>query len=223
MRKDIKNIHNMATKNISILLLGPSGAGKGTQAKLLSEKYGIKHLQSGEMLRAMAAKEDDFGRQVKAAMQEGFVPSEWIFRMIEEEFSRLGTTGVVIDGFSRKLSEIEMLYDVFRKNKREIDFIFLITLEDGMVIDRLMKRRVCRSCKRIYEADNVGKTCPECGGEVYRRDDDNLESIQKRLSDYKTETSQSIAFIRQNDAIIEIDGDQSVEKVFEQICRHIGA
>lgn len=208
--------------NLSILLLGPSGAGKGTQAKLLSGRYGLRHLQSGEILRNMAAKEDDFGRQVKAAMQEGFVPSEWIFRMIDEEFSKMEGGGVVIDGFSRKLSELKMLYDVFERQGRRFDYIFLINVEDDKVIDRLVNRRLCRNCKQVFDVRDLdSEKCTMCGGEIYKREDDNLISIRKRLEDYKSETSASINFIRERDTIIEINGDQSVEKVFEEICRRI--
>jgi len=209
--------------NFSILLIGPSGAGKGTQARLLAEKYGLKHLQSGELLRNMAAQEDEFGRKVKEAMQHGFVPSEWIFEMIGKEFSRLEGQGVIIDGFSRKLSEIEMLYDVFQEQGRKLDFVFLINVPDEKVIERLLSRRVCRGCKQVFDADELegAVVCPDCGGEIYTRDDDNLEAISRRLEDYKTQTMQVIDFIRKNDGIIEIDGDQQIGKVFEEICRAI--
>lgn len=209
--------------NFSILLIGPSGAGKGTQARLLAEKYGLRHLQSGELLRNMAAKDDDFGRKVKEAMQQGFVPSEWIFEMIDEEFSRLEGQGVVIDGFSRKLSEIEMLYEVFEKQGRKLDFIFLINVPDEKVIERLLNRRVCRGCKQVFDANELDEAavCPDCGGEIYTRDDDNLEAISKRLEDYKTQTTKVIDFIRSRGGISEIDGDQQIESVFEDICRVI--
>lgn len=204
--------------NFNILLIGPSGAGKGTQAKLLAEKYGLRHLQSGEILRNMAAQDTEFGRQVKAALQEGFVPSEWIFQMIEEEFSKLGDQGMVIDGFSRKLSEIEMLCDVFEKKDKKIDFVFLINIGDEEVIERLLNRRLCRKCKEVFDARDLGSgECLLCGGEIYTREDDNLVAIKKRLEDYKKETSLVIEFLKKKREVIEIDGKRPIEGVFNEM------
>lgn len=208
--------------NISILLIGPSGAGKGTQARLLVEKYNLHYLQSGEVLRQLAARDDDFGREVKAALQKGFVPSEWIFKIMQEEFSNLGQQGIVIDGFSRKLPEIEMLYEILEKYGRKLDFVFLINVADKKVIERLKNRKICRDCKEAFDVRNLNEEkCPKCGGIIAGREDDNEETIKGRLNDYKTETSQVIDFIKKNGAVIEIDGDRPVEEVFEEICSHI--
>lgn len=210
-------------KPINILLVGPSGGGKGTQAKMLSEALGLKHLQSGEILRRWASNENEFGRKVNQAMKDGFVPSQWIFQMIGEEFKNVDANqGLVLDGFSRILPEVKMLYDVIEKSGRRLDYVFYIKVSDEEAMKRLSKRGVCSECKEIFILDEIkGMKCSKCGGKVVVRNDDNPESIKKRLDEFKSKTMQVINYIRESGKVIEIDGEQSKNKVFQDIIRHI--
>lgn len=211
----------MDTKEpINILLVGPSGGGKGTQAKMIAERYGLEHLQSGEILRKWAGEKSEFGKKVSDAMQKGFVPSEWIFQMIEEEFRKVDAgKGLVLDSFSRILPEAKMLYDVLEKSGRKLDYVFYIKISDKEAMNRLAKRGVCSICMEVVVIEKAGDAkCPKCGGEVITRKDDNPESIKKRLDDFKTKTTSVLNYIRDNGDLIEIDGQQSIEKVFADIA-----
>lgn len=210
-------------KPINILLVGPSGGGKGTQAKMLADAFGLKHLQSGEILRRWASQDNEFGKRVSDAMQKGFVPSEWIFQMIEEEFKKVDADqGLVVDGFSRILPEVKMLYNVFEKSGRKMDYVFFIKVSDEEAMKRLAKRGVCSKCKGIMMVGEIkDMTCNKCGGKVEIRRDDNLDSIKKRLDEFKTKTTEVIDYIKKQGRLIEIDGEQSKEKVFEDIMSHV--
>lgn len=214
----------MATnKPINILLIGPSGGGKGTQAKMIAEAFGLKHLQSGEILRRWAGEKNEFGRKVSEAMQRGFVPSEWIFRMIEEEFKKVDPNqGLVLESFSRILPEAKMLCDVLEKNGRKLDYVFFIKVSDEEAIKRLERRGICGNCKEIATIDKTkNMKCGKCGGKVKIRKDDNPESIKKRLDDFKLKTTKVINYIKENGKLIEIDGEQSKEKVFFDITSYL--
>lgn len=204
---------------INILLVGPSGGGKGTQAKMIAEKYHLEHLQSGEILRKWASEKSEFGKKVCDAMQKGFVPSEWIFQMIEEEFKVMDANkGIILDGFSRILPEAEMLFDTLKKSGRKLDFVFYIKVSDEEAMHRLVKRGVCKKCKEIVVIGDINDVrCPKCEGKVVIRKDDNPESIKKRLDDFKTKTTEVLNYIKINGTLIEIDGQQPIEKVFADI------
>lgn len=211
-------------KPINILFLGPSGSGKGTQAEMVAEKYNLKRLQSGAILREWAKKKTDFGRKVQEAMYKGFVPSEWIFRITKEELGKVDKNqGLMLENFSRMLPEIKNLYKVLAKLNRKLDCIFLVNISDEEAIRRMLKRGTCQECEKIVILpDNIKELiCSDCGGKIKRRKDENIKSIKKRLSDYHDKTSEVLEYIRKNDRLIEIDGAQAMEKVFEDIVGHI--
>ena len=211
-------------KPLNILFFGPSGSGKGTQAELIAKKYDLKRLQSGAILRKWAKEKTDFGRKVQEAMNEGFVPSEWIFKMTKEELDKVDENqGLMLENFSRMLPEIKNLYNALSELDRKLDYIFLINISDEEAIRRMIKRGTCQECEKVVvlESGIEELVCPDCGGMIKKRKDENIESIKKRLSDYHNKTSEVLDYVRENDRIIEINGEQSVENVFEDIVNHI--
>ena len=211
-------------KPMNILFFGPSGSGKGTQAEMLAKRYDLKRLQSGAILRKWAKEKTDFGKKVQAAMNEGFVPSEWIFQMTKEEFAKVNEDqGLMLENFSRMLPEIKNLYNVLSELDRKLDYIFLIDIGDEEAIQRMIKRGTCQECEKVVVLDSGVEEliCPDCGGMIKRRKDENIKSIKKRLYDYHDKTAEVLDYVRKNDRLIEINGEQSVENVFQDIVNYI--
>lgn len=215
-------------KPLNILILGPSGSGKGTQAKLLAWRFNLEHLASGAMLRKIIKENTSFGRKINAVIhQQGkFVPYQWIIKLVREGIKKINKNkGIVFDGFARKLPEIKELEKLLAKIGREIDYVFVIKITNKEALKRLSARRCCSKCGHLFILGKTlkrsEKVCPRCGGEIYQRKDDTRLRILSRLREYKKETLSVIEYLKKKGKIVEIDGEQSIEKVHKDIIKNI--
>lgn len=203
-----------------IVLLGPPGAGKGTQAKLLASKKGLVHLSTGDILRDEVSKDTKLGKAAKGYMDKGdLVPDTLIIDMIKERLNP--DAGFIFDGFPRTVPQAKALEKV-----ASVDVVINIALSRQEVITRLSSRRVCRKCGKIYnlvyDPPKVDGLCDNCGGELFQRDDDKREVIENRYDVYMKETAPLIDFYTERGLLIELDGSSSTEQVFEQVLAALG-
>ncbi len=198
-----------------IILLGPPGAGKGTQAKLLAAKNGLAHLSTGDILRDEVTRDTELGRKAKGYMNRGdLVPDELIIDMIEGRLDEDG--GFILDGFPRTVTQAEALEKI-----TAIDVVINIALTRDEVIRRLSSRRVCRDCGKIYNLlynspKNEG-VCDACGGNLFQREDDRRDVIENRYDVYIDVTAPLINFYKERGLVKDVDGSQATEKVSDQI------
>jgi len=203
-----------------IILLGPPGAGKGTQAKRIVEKTGLLHLSTGDILRDEVARGTELGKQAKAYMDRGdLVPDELIIGMIRGRIEN--ADGFILDGFPRTVAQAEALERI-----TPVDVVIDIELERDEVIRRLSSRRVCRNCGKIYNLisnpPKVDGKCDACGGELYQRDDDRPEVIENRYDVYTSSTAPLIEFYRSRGLLVEVDGKADPDAIFARIMEIIG-
>lgn len=202
-----------------VVLLGPPGAGKGTQAELLAETLDIPHVSSGDLFRDHLSRETELGQLAKEYMDRGeLVPDDVTVNMVMERIGRAGCEGgVILDGFPRTLSQAEALDEGLEKRGRQVAVVPLIQVGDEEVIRRLTSRRVCRDCGAVYNLvfspPSEDEICDVCGGELYQRDDDNLRTVRNRLHTYHKETSPLIGYYFAKNLLVEIDGERSVKEV----------
>ena len=199
-----------------VVLLGPPGAGKGTQAKQIVEKLGLVHLSTGDILRDEVARETVLGKTAKGFMDRGeLVPDHLIINMIRGRIEA-AVTGFLLDGFPRTTAQAEALGEF-----ATIDAVLNITLAREEVVRRLTGRRVCRACGKIYNLTfNLaeGQTaCADCGGELYQRDDDKTEVIENRYDVYEKSTAPLIDYYDKLGVLRALDGSAGSERVFSEI------
>ena len=195
-----------------LVLVGPPGAGKGTQAQFLAAHYLIPHISTGDIFRANLKAGTPLGEQAKSFMDRGeLVPDSVTNEMVKDRLTHADTkTGFLLDGFPRNVAQAEVLRDILAEKKTPLHAVLEFALGDEEIVARLSSRRTCRDCG----APSVGHDkCPTCGGEVYQREDDKAEVIQRRLEVYSEQTAPIIEFYRNEGLLISVSAVGSVEAI----------
>jgi adenylate kinase len=204
-------------------MFGPPGAGKGTQAKFLSDKLGIPQISTGDILREAVKKGTPLGVQAQSFMNKGaLVPDEVVIGLIEERIKDKDCAGgFVLDGFPRTIAQAEALDKLLEKRGTPLTRVINLKVGDREIIKRSISRRVCKSCNTIYnllvEPPKVPDRCDKCGGELYQRDDDKEEVVKNRLRVYADQTKPLLKFYSKKRLLKEVDGGKSVHDVQEAV------
>jgi len=208
---------------MNIVFLGPPGAGKGTQAKILIERYGIPQISTGDMLREHRAKGTELGKKAQEYMDKGqLVPDEIILGMVKERLSQPDCQkGFILDGFPRTVAQAEALDKLLSEMSKKLDFALALIVPDELLVERLTGRRTCKNCGMMYhikyKPPKVEGKCDVCGGELYQRPDDNEETVRNRLKVYHEQTAPLIEYYKTKGILREIDGSKSIEEITQQI------
>ncbi len=207
---------------MNIVLLGAPGAGKGTQAALLVEKYGTPHISTGDMLRAAVKEGTELGRKAKTYMDAGeLVPDDVIIGLVTERLQNPDTeNGFILDGFPRTSAQAVALDAELSKLERPLDAALLIDVDFEVIVKRLTSRRMCKDCG--YIGSVADERCPKCSGEMYQRDDDNEATVRNRLDVYEKSTSPLIDYYRGCELLVAIDGDRDPQEVFADVEKALG-
>jgi len=206
-----------------IVLLGPPGVGKGTQAKILAEKTGLAHISTGDLFRENLKNETELGKLAKTYMNKGeLVPDEVTVRMVEDRLERPDCAdGAILDGFPRTPAQADALQSLLEKRGSEVTLVPYITAPEETLVERLSGRWTCRAQGHVYHIKfNPPKTpgiCDIDGSELYQREDDKPETVKRRIQVYLEQTAPLIAYYRERGKLVEIDGSQPIEKVTEDL------
>jgi adenylate kinase len=207
---------------MDILLFGIQGSGKGTQGKVLADRYNMKIFEMGGQLRKIIESGSPLGLKIKGIVDSGnLVDDDTIMEVVEDFVSKMPADQTILfDGIPRTARQSEKLMNLLSKNKRNV-FALLIKISQEEAIKRLTQRRICESCKGVYPPLYKGDKCQHCDGRLVTRHDDNLESIKTRLENYQNETMPVIKSFYDIDHLIEVDGEQQVENVAKEVVEKV--
>lgn len=213
---------------MKIILMGGPGAGKGTQANPLVEHFNFPHISTGDMFRAAIKEGTALGLKAKSFMDAGgLVPDEVTIGIVEERLAQPDcAAGFLLDGFPRTLAQGSALAAILDKLGMKLDGVINIEVDEAVLIPRLTGRRICRKCgssyHMIFNKPEQEGVCGQCGGELYQRTDDNVETAQNRLNVYNSQTEPLIKFYQEQGLLKRINGDQPIDKVFADIMKALG-
>lgn len=202
---------------MNIVLLGAPGAGKGTQAQKLVEEFGVAHISTGDLLRAAVKAGTKLGVKAKSYMDNGqLVPDKLVVDLVTERLDADDAQkGFILDGFPRNTAQAVTLDSALAEMGRNLDAALLVDVKPDVIVKRLSSRRTCKACG--YTAPAGVDTCPSCGGEMYQRDDDKPETIQKRLDVYENQTAPLVEYYRGKELLKVVDGDRPVDEVYADV------
>ena len=209
---------------MNIVLFGPPGSGKGTQAKLLAEKYGVPHISTGDILRENLKNKTELGLEAKTYMDKGeLVPDAVLIVIIKDRLSVSDcASGFLLDGYPRTLPQAEALSKILSELGKNLDVVLNIDVPDEKLLKRLAGRRMCvcgASYHILFNKPKQEGICDLCGSKLYQRDDDKEEAILNRLDVYKNQTRPLIDHYTQAGVMLTINGAADIEVVFNEICR----
>ena len=210
-----------------LILLGPPGAGKGTQAKLLAEQFNIQQISTGDILRQAVKNKTKMGLKAKSYMDQGkLVPDNVVIGIIKDRLDNADCSkGFILDGFPRTIQQAESLSQALKQMEIDIDYLIDIEIDFNYLIQRLTGRWTCRECGEGYhKMSNPPKkkgVCDKCDGELYQRDDDKEETIQKRFEVYRKETEPLKDYYQKNGKLNAIKGDGGIQEIFSRITNLI--
>jgi adenylate kinase len=211
-----------------LILLGPPGAGKGTQAALLAQAGDLAHIATGDMFREAMRSGSEVGQQAKAYVDRGeLVPDEITVRMLLERLTQPDCAGgCMLDGFPRTLEQAKALDSALAGRGQAVDQVAYIRVGEEELIERLGGRWTCRQCGAVYHQRNsppkTAGRCDQCGGELYQRSDDQPETVRRRLTVYFRDTEPLVEYYRQRGKLVEVDGGQGIEAVGGALLKGLG-
>ena len=209
----------------NIMFIAPPAAGKGTQAELIVEKYHLPHISTGDILREISKEDSEMGEYIRETLASGqLVKDEITYQLVEDRLGRDDCkNGYIIDGFPRNLDQAIEYDKILERLGYEVGNVILLDIDKKTLEKRITGRRLCESCNAIYNINDPNNTpkvesvCDVCGGKLYQRSDDNLESFQTRYNTYEEKTAPIIEHYRKQNVLKEVNGDDTVENIFKQI------
>lgn len=210
------------------VLLGPPGAGKGTQAVRLVEKYEIPHISTGDIFRKNIKEGTELGKKAQEYMNAGaLVPDELVVDLVKDRLQQDDCkNGFLLDGFPRTIFQAEKLDEFLSESNQKMDIVINLKVEKEALIKRLTGRRVCKDCGASYHIVNVPPkkegVCDICGGELIQRKDDNIQTVENRINVYEDQTAPLIGYYKEAGSLVDFDGEASLDEVFDAIVQAIG-
>lgn len=208
---------------MNIVMLGPPGAGKGTQAERIAANFGWKQISTGDIFRSALAEGTPLGLEAKKYMEAGeLVPDDIVEGIVAERLKRPDLKdGFILDGFPRNLHQAEALDAMLGENGGKIDLVINITVDTETLVKRLSGRRVCSKCGTnfhlLFDPPEVAGICDSCGGDLYQRDDDNEDTVRRRLKVYEEQTEPVVSYYNPSGRLVSIDGTGTPDEVFMEI------